>query len=75
MNGLGSEFEHLKGLGSQLMTKSGPTRSEESNYFVLLNTLKEAHLQMEALEVPPEAKETLLGLVDFCQSDFNQRFR
>ena len=37
--------------------------------------LKEAHLQMKALEVAPEARETLLGLVDFCQSDFDQRFR
>lgn len=57
------------------MTQPGPSRGEESNYFVLLNTLKEAHLQMKALDVVPEAQETLLGLIDFCQSDFNQKFR
>jgi hypothetical protein len=57
------------------MTQRSMTRSEESNYFVLLNTLKEAHLQMEKLGVAEEAKERLLGLIYFCQSDFNERFR
>jgi hypothetical protein len=57
------------------MTQHGTSRREESDYFVLLNTLKEAHLQMEALQVVPEARETLLGLIDFCQSDFDRRFR
>jgi hypothetical protein len=57
------------------MTQPGISRGEESNYFVLLNTLKEAHLRMKALDVVPEAQETLPGLIDFCQSDFNQRFR
>ena len=57
------------------MAQRGRPRDEESNYFVLLNTLKEALLQMEALEVAPEARETLLGLVDFCKSDFDSRFR
>ena len=57
------------------MAQSGRSRREESDYFVLLNTLKEALLQMAALEVAPEVRETLLGLIDFCQSDFNARFR
>lgn len=57
------------------MTQPRRSRAEESNYFVLLNTLKEAHLQMKALDVVPEAQETLLGLIDLCQSDFNRRFR
>ena len=39
------------------MTEPGTSRGEESNYFVLLNTLKEAHLQMRALEVVPEGQE------------------
>ena len=57
------------------MAQRGRSRGEESNYFILLNALKEALLQMEALEVAPEARETLLGLVDFCKSDFDSRFR
>lgn len=57
------------------MAEPARSRREESDYFVLLNTLKEAGLQMDALKVAPEARETLLGLVDFCQSDFNRRFR
>ena len=57
------------------MAQRVPSRREESEYFVLLNALKEAHLQMKALDVAPEVRERLLGIVDFCQSDFNRRFR
>lgn len=59
----------------QRMAEPVRSRREESEYFVLLNMLKEANLQMKALEVAPEARERLLGIVDFCQSDFNRRFR
>lgn len=51
------------------------SRREESDYFVLLNMLKEAHLQMKSLDVGNDAQETLLGLIDACQSDFDRRFR
>lgn len=51
------------------------SRREESEYFVLLNILKEAHLRMKSLDVGNDAQETLLGLIHACQSDFDRRFR
>jgi len=74
MKGLGTSGTIMKAK-EQRMAEPVRSRREESEYFVLLNMLKEAILQMKALEVASEARERLLGIVDFCQSDFNQRFR
>lgn len=75
MVGLGLEAEPFEKTKEQRMAQPPRSRREESEYFVLLNMLKEADLQMKALAIAPEARETLLGLVDFCQADFNERFR
>jgi hypothetical protein len=57
------------------MTQDMRRSDQESRYLAFLNCLAEAGHQMDALEVPAEARELLLGLSDFCQADFDRRFR
>lgn len=49
--------------------------AEEADYIVLRNTLNEARIQMDALDVAPEARGTLLCLIEFCRADYEKRYR
>jgi hypothetical protein len=49
--------------------------TEQVNYIVLRNTLNEARLQMEALGIAPEARETLLSLIEYCRADYDNKYR
>jgi hypothetical protein len=71
-----------KGLGPRLNRREqGPmaitrrSSTEQANYIVLRNTLNEARLQMEALGIAPEARETLLSLLEYCRADYEKRYR
>ena len=57
------------------MTQDMRRSDQETRYLAFLNSLAEAGHQNDALEVPAEARELLLGLKDCCQADFDKRFR
>jgi hypothetical protein len=62
---------------TSLMTQErGPSSAwEESRYLALINLLGEADIQIRSLDVPSEAGKILLGLIERCREDFDERFR